>query len=259
MLLAIDIGNTDTVVGIFNDEELAAHFRVASAANLTVDEAGLFVRSLFSHHSGVEASQVDRVAICSVVPYLTGIYEEMARKYFNVEPLTIGPDIKLPVTIEYPEPAEIGADRLANAAAGYALYGTALIIVDIGTATTFDIVSANGAYIGGVIAPGPETAAANLAQKAARLFQVRSEKPERAIGKSTAGAIKSGLYYGTIGLIDNILDRIIEELGLAEIDVIATGGAAMVFTADSRHISEVMPTLTLEGIRLIADCNIPPQ
>ncbi|MEZ5357671.1 MAG: type III pantothenate kinase [Candidatus Zixiibacteriota bacterium] len=255
MLLAIDIGNTDTVVGIYDDGTLTEHFRVASALNLTIDEAGLFVSSLFHHHIKADISQAKRVAICSVVPHLTDIYRRMTVKYFKVEPLIITSKVKLPVKIDYPKPEEIGADRLANAAAGFARLGSGLIVVDIGTATTFDIVSDAGAYIGGVIAPGPRTAGINLARKAAQLFEVENAKPDRVIGKSTGGAIMSGLYYGTIGLIDTIVDNIYKELD-QKLPVIATGGAAETYLVDSKHIKENVPTLTLDGIKIIADINI---
>ena len=254
MLLAIDIGNTNTMVGVFDADKLLFHFRVASALSLTVDEAGLFVSSLFNHHLEAKVSRVSRVAVCSVVPALTEIYEKMTRKYFKVEPLTIKSDVKLPITIDYPNPAEIGADRLANAAAGYAHLHKAVIVVDLGTAITFDIVSDSGTYLGGVIAPGVQTAAANLAHRAARLFEVRVEKPRHIIGKSTAEALKSGLFYGTVGIIDHVLERIFEESGRKSA-VLATGGDAETFCSDSKYIQEIIPTLTLDGIRLIADCN----
>jgi len=252
MLLAIDIGNTTTVIGVFDDEKLTAHFRVASALNLTSDEAGLFVSSLFRHHIKTDLKQIDRVALCSVVPRLTDVYAKMSQVYFEVKPLIISSNIKLPVKIDYPKPSEIGADRLANAAAGYQLCKSALIVVDLGTATTFDVVSEDGAYIGGIITPGPQTAGANLAEKAARLFEVRPLKPLTAIGKSTAQAIKSGLYWGTIGQIDTILEKIFAELG-GPVKVIVTGGEARTFISDSRYMSDYVPTLTLEGIRLIAN------
>lgn len=254
MLLAIDIGNTDTVVGIYDNGNLTEHFRVASALNLTIDEAGLFVSSLFHHHIKADITEIKRVAICSVVPHLTDIYRRMTMKYFKVEPLIISSKIKLPIKIDYPKPEEIGADRLANAAAGFAGLGTGLIVVDIGTATTFDIVSDGGAYIGGVIAPGPQTAGINLAKKAARLFEVENSKPDRVIGKSTAGAIMSGLYFGTIGAIDAIVDNIHDELG-QKLPVISTGGSAETYLIGSKHITENIPTLTLDGIKIIADAN----
>jgi type III pantothenate kinase len=254
MLLAIDIGNTNTVVGVFDGESLLAHFRVTSQTQMTVDEAGLFVTSLFHRHIKADIGHVSDVAVCSVVPRLSGVYEQMTRRYFTVEPIIVNSRAKLPIAIDYPEPSEIGADRLANAAAGYHRVGKSLVVVDLGTAINFDVVSEKGAYVGGVIAPGTQAAGANLAQKAARLFEVRPEKPGRAIGKSTAEALKSGLFYGTVGVIDTILERIFAELG-GKTAVIGTGGEAEIYCRESKYVDEIVPTLTLEGIRLIADLN----
>jgi type III pantothenate kinase len=254
MLIAIDIGNTNTVVGVFDGDTLVSHFRVTSQARMTVDEAGLFITSLFNRHIEAGARSVSDVAVCSVVPTLTGVYEQMTREYFEVEPIVVSARSKLPIGIDYPEPSEIGADRLANAAAGYHRIGKALVVVDLGTAINFDVVSDKGAYIGGVIAPGTQAAGSNLARKAAQLFEVRSEKPNRVIGKSTAEALKSGLFYGTVGVIDDILERIFAELG-GQTAVIGTGGDAEIYCRESKFVGEVVPTLTLEGIRLIADLN----
>ena len=254
MLLAIDIGNTDTVVGIFDQDRLVSHFRMSSAPKLTVDEAGLFVSSLFNHHLMAKPTEVSRAAICSVVPRLTVLYERIIKNYFNLAPLIISSSVNLPFEIDYPDPAEIGADRLANAAAGFARLKSALVVVDVSTAITFDIISNDGRYCGGIITPGPQTAGANLAQKAARLFEVRLTKPVRVVGKSTAQAIQSGMYYGTIGLIDNTLEKIFGETG-ETCPVIGTGGDVEVFAEDSKYISEIIPALTLEGIKIIADCN----
>jgi len=254
MLIAIDIGNTNTVVGIFDGETLLSHFRVTSQTQMTVDEAGLFVTSLFNRHVKADVGRVSRVAVCSVVPTLTVVYEQMARKYFEVDPIVVSAGCKLPIGIDYPEPSEIGADRLANASAAYHRIGKSLVVVDLGTAINFDVVSDKGAYIGGVIAPGTQTAGASLAKKAARLFEVRSEKPTRTIGKSTAEALKSGLFYGTVGVIDQILDRIFAELG-GPTEVIGTGGQAEIYCEESKYVGDVVPTLTLEGIQLIADLN----
>jgi len=254
MLLAIDIGNSNTVVGVFDGASLLAHFRVTSQAQLTVDEAGLFVSSLFSRHIKADIGHVTGIAICSVVPLLTGVYRNMAQKYFEVDPVIISADLKLPIGIDYPDPSEIGADRLANAAAGYDRIKQALIVVDLGTAITFDIVSEKGDYIGGIIAPGAQTAGGNLARKAARLFEVGVEKPRHVVGKSTAEAIGSGLFYGAVGVIDHILERIFGELG-GKVAVLATGGEAEVYCKESEYIEDIIPTLTLEGIRLIAALN----
>ncbi|MCP4567411.1 MAG: type III pantothenate kinase [FCB group bacterium] len=254
MLLTIDIGNTDTVVGIFDENRLVSHFRMSSAPKMTVDEAGLFVSSLFNHHLKAKPTEISRAAVCSVVPRLTVVYEQMIKKYFDTDPLIISAAVKLPFELDYPDPAEIGADRLANAAAGFARYKSALVVVDVGTAITFDIISEDGRYSGGIITPGPQTAGFNLAQKAARLFEVRLTKPDRVVGKSTAEAIQSGMYYGTIGLIDNMLEKIFTETGKS-CPVIGTGGDIEVFAGESKYISEVIPSLTLEGIKIIADCN----
>lgn len=254
MLLAIDIGNTNTVVGVFDGESLLAHFRVTSQTQMTTDEAGLFVTSLFNRHIKADIRHVSDVAVCSVVPRLSGVYEQMTRNYFAVEPIIVNAQAKLPIAIDYPDPSEIGADRLANAAAGYYRVGKSLVVVDLGTAINFDVVSEKGAYIGGVIAPGTQAAGANLARKAARLFEVRPEKPGRVIGKSTAEALKSGLFYGTVGVIDTILERIFDELG-GKTAVIGTGGEAEIYCRESKYVTEIVPTLTLEGIRLIADLN----
>jgi type III pantothenate kinase len=254
MLLAIDIGNTDTVVGVFDGTKLVSHFRVSSDLRLTVDEAGLFVSSLFNRHLDTEADQVTQIAVCSVVPNLTEVYEKMARQYFKVEPLTISAKVKLPISIDYPNPSEIGADRLANAAAGWDRLKKAVIVVDLGTAITFDIVSDKGEYIGGIIAPGTQAAGASLARRAARLFEVRVEKPDQVIGKSTAEALKSGFYYGAVGVIDHILELIFDEIG-QKTAVLGTGGEAEIYCRDSKYVKKVVPTLTLDGIRLIADLN----
>jgi len=252
--MAVDIGNTDTVVGVYDGQRLVTDFRAASVPNLTVDEAGLFVTSLCRRHLETGEKQVNRLAICSVVPGLTDIYRHMARKYFQAEPIIIDCGLHLPFRIDYPNPDEIGPDRLANVAAGLAEFGPRLVVVDLGTATTFDIISKDSTYLGGIIAPGPRTAGATLAKKAARLFEVEVEKPQYVIGKSTAQAIKSGLYFGTVGMIDHLVERIFKELGY-ECRVVATGGLAESYSVDSKYISEIRPFLTLDGIRIITDQN----
>jgi type III pantothenate kinase len=189
------------------------------------------------------------------VPQLTPVYETSCRKYFKADPLIVSSQVRLAVQIEVSRPEEIGADRLANASAGFVKFGGPVIVVDFGTATTFDVVDRRGVYIGGVIAPGPETSLAELARKAARLFEVRIERPQSVVGKSTAGALKSGLFYGTLGQVDFIIDRIVEEAGLAGGAVVATGGLAHGFETLSRHITTFEQTLTLEGLRIIHELN----
>jgi len=253
VLLAIDIGNTNIVIGLYKGETLKDHFRLSTCENTTADEVSFFIGS-FLERMGLTNEDVDQVALASVVPSLTSVFEQAAKKHLGCLPLIVSPKIKLPITIELPEPDQVGADRIANAAAGFAKYGGPIVIVDFGTATTFDVVNTQGAYVGGIIIPGPQTSMAELARKAARLFEVRIEPPDQVIGNSTAGALKSGLFYGTVGQVDYIIDRIIEELGQPP-KIIATGGLAKGLEQLSRHISIIEPTLTLEGLRLINDLN----
>jgi type III pantothenate kinase len=252
MLLAIDIGNTNTVVGLYDANVLRNHFRVASSHNLTSDEAGLFVTGLLEHMNALPG-QIDRIIIGSVVPPLTTVYDQMCVRFFRIDPILVSHEIPLPVRIEIEHPEQLGADRIANAAAAHALTDRDAIVVDLGTATNFDIVTKDGAYIGGVIAPGPETSMAALVEKAAKLFGVRFERPETFVGSTTGRALKAGLYFGTIGQIDFLLQGILKDTGFDNPAVIATGGLASAIQGDSKYITQVSPTLTLEGLRLIAD------
>ncbi|RKX23730.1 MAG: type III pantothenate kinase [Candidatus Zixiibacteriota bacterium] len=254
MLLAVDIGNTDTVVGVYEGERLRDQFRVASQHHLTSDEAGFFITGLLDRMQ-VPNEKIDNVVIGSVVPPLTSVYEETSRKYFGCSPLIVSAHIKLPIRIEIDQPDEVGADRIANSVAAYHKFGGPVIVVDFGTATTFDIVSPDGAYIGGVIIPGPATSMAELARKAARLFEIRIEKPDSVVGKSTAGALKSGLFYGKVGQTDFIVKKIIEETGFTTSQVIATGGWATGIEKASETIKLIEPSLTLDGLRLISEQN----
>jgi len=254
MLLAVDIGNTNTVVGVYRDGTLKDSFRVTSQQRVTSDEVGFFISGLLERMK-IAPDQIDKVIIGSVVPPLTSVFEETARKYFGCFPVIVTARIKLPVKIEIDKPDEVGADRIANAAGAYDKFGGPVIVVDFGTATTFDVVSKEGAYIGGVIIPGPETSMAELARKAARLFEIRIEPPDSVVGKSTAGALKSGLFFGTVGQVDYIIERIIEETGFERCAIVATGGLATGIEKYSRHIKLVEPILTLEGLRLIAEMN----
>ncbi len=251
MLLAIDIGNTDTVIGVYDDNRLVDHFRVASNHTLTVDECGFFVTGLLEKLD-VKISQLNRVVIASVVPRLKPVYERMSDKYLSIIPLVVSSEIKLPIKIGYDNPKAVGADRIANAVAAYSNFGGPIIVVDFGTATTFDVIDENGVYLGGVITPGPETSSRELVKRAAQLFEVNIERPKNIIGRNTADSIKSGLFYGTVGLVDSIIERIRNELG-HDARVIATGGLAADFSADSRFIESVNNILTLEGLKIIAD------
>jgi len=255
MLLAIDIGNTDTVVGLFDKSDLIDFFRVASNHALTIDECGFFVTGLLEKLN-VETKKINRVIIASVVPRLTPVYEQMSQKYLSIKAFNVTADIKMPITIGYENPSEVGADRIANAVAACQKYGCPVIIVDFGTATTFDVIDKDAVYVGGVIAPGIKTAGSELARRAARLFEVNIEKPKNVIGRTTAESLKSGLFYGGIGQVDYLLKQIIAELGGGEMTVISTGGLSSEISNNSDYINSVEPTLTLNGLKIIADLNI---
>jgi type III pantothenate kinase len=254
MLLAIDIGNTNIVIGLFKGETLKDHFRISSRETMTADEAGIFITAWLSRMK-IENEQIESVIIGSVVLPLTATFETVAKRHLGCIPTIVSHDLNLPITIEFDYPEQIGADRIANAAAGFKQLGGPLIVVDFGTATTFDIVNDKGAYIGGIIIPGPETSMAELARKAARLFEVNIEPPKSVIGKTTTQALQSGLFHGTIGQVDYIIDKIIEETKFSGCRVIATGGFARGLENHSRHIKLVNQTLTLEGLKLIDDLN----
>jgi len=255
MLLAIDIGNTDTVIGIFDGKKLLDHFRIASRDNLTVDECGFFITGIIERFNG--KAKIDRIVMASVVPRLTPVYLKMWKKYIGVEPIVVGHEIKLPIKIGYDNPAAVGADRIANAVGGFVTFGGPIVIVDFGTTTNFDVVDGAGVYLGGVLAPGPVTSGAELAKRAAKLFEVGVEAPPTVIGRNTADSIKAGLFYGTVGQVDYLVELIARELE-AKPKVIATGGLASEFAKYSRYIEETYPTLTLDGLRIIADYQSGP-
>ncbi len=252
MLLVMDIGNTNIVIGIFKGKTLKDHFRIASRENLTADEAGFFITHWLQQMK-IANEEIDEVAFASVVPPLSSVFETVSRKYFGCMPTIVSAHIDLPLKIEIDNPGEVGADRICNAVGAFKKYGAPCIIVDFGTATNFDIVDDKGSYIGGVLLPGPETSMAELAKKAARLFEVRIERPDRVVGKSTAGALKSGLFYGTIGQVDYIIEKIIAETKFKSPVIIGTGGLAKGIEKYSKHINLVDPILTLDGLRLIAE------
>ena len=251
MLLAIDIGNTHTVLGIFHKEKITEYFRVTSNHALTVDECGILIKQLFPDYR-----KVKDVIICSVVPPLTPIYQEMSKKLLKLDPILVHCNLPLGIKILYDDPSQVGADRIANAVAAYQIYGGPTIIVDLGTATTFDVISEKGEYLGGAIAPGIETSSLNLFQRAAQLFKVSLEKPHRSIGKNTEESLRAGIIFGSVGQIDEMVNRIKEELKneykiKKKPKVIATGGLADLIAKESKTIEKVEPTLTLEGLRRI--------
>ncbi|OGX12074.1 MAG: pantothenate kinase [Nitrospirae bacterium RIFCSPLOWO2_12_FULL_63_8] len=249
MLLAIDIGNTNVVWGIYEGRTLKGHWRLATNASTTADEYGvLFVNIL--QQAGIETRHISDAIVSSVVPSLTAVFDEMVETYFKHTPLIVSADLDMGIQIAYPNPREIGSDRLVNAAAAYARYKTCLIIVDFGTATTFCAVSQHGEYLGGAIAPGLGIASDALFTRTAKLPKVDLIRPKTVIGKDTVGGMQSGLIFGYAGLVDELVTRMQVELG-QNATVIATGGQASLIAPESRTIQEVRPFLTLEGLELI--------
>jgi len=255
MQLVIDIGNTNVVFGVYDGSKLVESFRTTTRKEMTDDEAGLSMTGFLERYS-INIKTIKKIVIGSVVPQLTQCYEKASLKYFkNCSVIIVSHELNLPVTIEFDQPHQIGADRIANAAAGFLAYGGPVIVVDFGTATTFDVINKKGAYIGGIIIPGPMTSMAELAKKASRLFEVSFEKPEHVVGKSTTEALKSGLFHGTIGQIDYIIKLIIEESKFKKCKVIATGGLSTGIENHSQYITETSPNMTLDGLRIIGEEN----
>jgi type III pantothenate kinase len=249
MLLVIDIGNTDTTVGVFEGEELRATWHMATVIHRMADEYATLLLNLL-YHQGLEKSAIKEVALCSVVPPLIATFEELFQRYFNLSPLVVGAGVKTGVRIRMDNPREVGADRIVNAAAAHHLYGGPVIITDLGTATTFDTVSKEGDYLGGAIAPGITMATEALSMQTAMLPRVELVPPKHAIGTNTITAMQSGIVFGYVGLIEGIVARIQQELG-GKAKVVATGGYADLIAKETRVIDVVNLDLTLIGLRLI--------
>ncbi len=248
MLLAIDVGNTQTAFGLFDRSDLAEHWRIATERNRSGDELGALYKSF------LDLSRVDGICLSSTVPQLVRSYHEFVKRYTNAELLELVPGVKTGIPVRYDDPREVGPDRIANAVAAAERYGAPCIVVDFGTSTNFDVVSADAEYVGGVLAPGIETSMDALFARAARLRKIDFVEPETVIGRTTVASLQSGLVYGFAGQVDRIVEEIRGELG-TDAPAIATGGLSELIAPHARTIGHLDPFLTLEGLRLVWDRN----
>jgi type III pantothenate kinase len=253
LLIVVDVGNTNTVCGVFEGEKRVADYRLSTDVDRTADEYAALLLPLFGK-SGIDPNDAIGVVVCSVVPPLTPCFRELSERYFHQPAFFVEPGIKTSMAIRYDNPGEVGADRIVNALAARELYGAPVIVVDFGTATTFDIVNHDGDYAGGVIAPGLVISAEALFSHASRLYQVDVRRPDRLIGSNTGAAMQSGLYYGYVGQVDGILERLTDELEGVQA-IVATGGQAELIAGGSRYIEQTNQSLTLIGLRLIHELN----
>jgi type III pantothenate kinase len=257
MLLAIDVGNTNTVIGVFDGTIGLRFWRVRTVEDATGDEYWMMLRNMAAI-SQIDASKIDGIIIACVVPNLLGALEDLCTQFLKVRPLFVGPGIKTGMPIRYDNPREVGADRIVNAVAAYEKFGCSLIAVDFGTATTFDYINQAGEYEGGAIAPGVKIAAEALFHEASKLFRVELIAPPRVIAKDTASAIQSGIIFGYASLVDGILLRMFDELN-SRPKVVATGGLARVITLETKYVDEIDDNLTMEGLRILYDRNKPSK
>ena len=253
MLLAIDIGNTNITIGVFDGEQLRATWRMATDVNKMADEYAALLLNLM-HHKNIDTSDINEIAMCCVVPPALTIFEDLLQRYFDTPPLIVSVGVKTGVRIRMDNPREVGTDRIVNTAAAHHLYQGPVIIADIGTGTTFDVVSEEGDYLGGAIAPGIATAAEGLYMRAAALPRVELVPPKQAIGTNTITAMQSGIVFGYVGLIEGIVTRIKKELG-GKATVVATGGYGNLMAQETKIIDIVNPDITLIGLRLIYQMN----
>lgn len=256
MLLVIDIGNTNTVLGIYDGDRLVQHWRLATSRSRTSDEYGVLIRQLFEM-APHEIQKINGCIVACVVPPMQATITSMVERFFNIVPLVVGPGIKTGMPILYENPREVGADRVVNAVAAYERFRQACIVVDFGTATTFDAISTDGRYLGGSIVPGVVISAEALFQRASKLPRVEIVAPEKVIGRNTVTSMQSGLLYGYVSLVDGMVDRISEEMQCS-VRVIATGGLSSLFATHSRRIEDYDPDLTLVGLKILYERNVRP-